>query len=220
MYRIGIVAVLVFALAPCTRAQNGSVVAEADPDAAVEAALPRLQSIRAPQRTLISSTSSISKLVSLNYRLGDRQSVGISTEFVKVASFYFKYRGFQEEPDWKFKAVPITLRYERLLADPGRRFVPVAGVGVSYYLTQLRTRVDEAEASTERLAMDSDVTGALGMGWGAQATCGLRARIAGSTFLELQGRYRIIDGLDIMGHGSDRARFGFLDFVVGIGFEI
>lgn len=195
-------------------------MAEADPDAAVEAALPRLQSMRAPQRTLISSTSSISKLVSLNYRLGERQSVGISTEFVKVASFYFKYRGFQPEPDWKFKAVPITLRYERLLADPDRRIVPVAGVGVSYYLTQLRTRADEAETSGTRLAMDSNVTGAFGMGWGAQATCGVRARIAGSTFLEVQGRYRIIDGLDIMGHGSDRARFGFLDFAVGIGFEI
>lgn len=220
MYRFGIVAVLVLAIAPCARAQQGGIVAQADPNAAVDAAIPRLESIRAPQRTLISSTSSISKLVSLNYRLGDRQSVGISTEFVKVASFYFKYRGFEAEPDWKFKAVPITLRYERLLADPERRIVPVAGVGVSYYLTQLRTRVVGAEASAERLALDSSVTGALGMGWGAQATCGLRARIAGSTFLEVQGRYRIIDGLDIMGNGSDKARFGFLDFAIGIGFEI
>ncbi len=220
MYRFCIVAALAILLTPSARAQQSEVVAEADPAAAIEAAIPRLESIRAPKRTLISSTSSISKLVSLNYRIGDRQSLGISTEFVKVASFYFKYRGFEAEPNWKFKAVPITLKYEQLFADPDRRVVPVAGVGVSYYLTQLNTRADGPEASTAGFAMNSDVTGALGMGWGAQATCGLRARLAGGTFLEVQGRYRMVDGLDIMGHRSDEARFGVFDFVVGIGFEI
>ncbi|MDX1430353.1 MAG: hypothetical protein R3282_08700, partial [Rhodothermales bacterium] len=67
---------------------------------------------------------------------------------------------------------------------------------------------------------ESPVSGTLGMGWGAQATCGIRARISKSTFLEIQGRYRLVDGLEITGHSSADARFGVLDFAVGLGFEL
>ena len=222
MGRIGILtAALMLPLIPCASAQETDLAAGIDPVVAAEVALPRLESRSLPKHTLESSTTSFSRIISLNYRLGERRSVGISTEFIKVASFYFEYDGFEEQPEWKFKGVPITLKYEHVLADPTRRIVPVVGVGVSYYLTQIKTR----ETNWEMVAGQSSELGPTvsttsGMGWGAQATCGIRARLLQGVFLELQGRYRMVNGLEIMGHESDASRFRVFDFALGIGFEI
>jgi hypothetical protein len=58
------------------------------------------------------------------------------------------------------------------------------------------------------------------MGWGAQVTGGIRAKLTDKTFLQLQGRYRVLDGFGVSHnelHGGD---FGVFDFAVGIGFSI
>ncbi len=185
---------------------------------ATATALPKATAFDLPDRSLVSSTSSVAKLVSLHYELDDRQSLSVSTELLKVASFYFEYRGFEEQPVWKFKGVPLTISYERVLADPSRRIVPVVGVGVSYYLAQMKQRTPGEEL--DALSFDESIHVKRGMGWGAQATWGIRTTLTDRSFLQLQGRYRLIDGFGFTGDEYGAARFGVFDFVVGIGFKL
>ncbi|MDX1739642.1 MAG: hypothetical protein R3178_00040, partial [Rhodothermales bacterium] len=178
--------------------------------------------LQSRSRALESSTTSIAQLLSFHVALDDRQSVGVGTELLKLATFYFKFRGYEEQPDWKFKAVPITLSYERLLCSPEKRIVPVVGVGLSYYFAQLRTRLHESVTGPQSPTMpiDSYVSKSFEMGWGAQVTGGIRARLTDRTFLQLQGRYRVLDGFGLSAdelHGGD---LGVFDFAVGIGFSI
>lgn len=175
-----------------------------------------------PGNTMESSTTSFAQLLSFHINLSERQSVGINTEFLKLASFYFRMRGYEEQPDWKLKAVPITLTYERILSAPTNKVVPVVGVGVSYYLTQLKTRLPESVTGPQlsTTPIDSYVERYVGMGIGAQATAGIRARISRQTFLQLQARYRLVDGLGVTPTKNADASFGVFDFAIGFGFSI
>ncbi len=182
----------------------------------------RLYESRRPSRQMRSSTATFSHIVSFRVNLDDRQSLGLDTEFLKLASFYFKIRGYEEQPDWKFKAVPFTLAYERLLSSPDRRVVPVVGVGVSYYLTQLKTRLPTSVTGPQTASMpvNTYVDKRWGMGWGLQATAGIRARVSERTFVQLQARYRRVDGFGVTESEGSAARFGVFDFAVGFGFSI
>lgn len=216
--RIGFL-ILGFSLAAPVRGQAPALV-ESTPSRAETSF--DLEGALRPSRALESSPTSIAQLVSFHVNLDEQQSIGISTEFLKLATFHFKIRGYEEQPDWKFKAVPITLTYERLLSSSDRRIVPVVGVGLSYYLGQLKTRLPESVTGPQSptTPIDSYVSSSYEMGWGAQVTGGIRARLTDKTFLQLQGRYRVLDGFGLSQdelHGGD---FGVFDFAIGVGFSI
>lgn len=216
--RIGLIPVILL-LAMGARAQTSGL--EFNPGDAADPGL-RAEFSSVSGGALESSTTALSQLLSFHVNLSERQSIGVNTEFLKLASFYFRMRGYEEQPDWKFKAVPITLTYERLMTAPEKQIVPVVGLGVSYYMTQLKTRLAESVTGPQlsTTPVDSYVNESVGMGWGAQATAGVRARISGQTFLSLQARYRVVNGFGLTSTDGADARFGVFDFAVGIGFSI
>jgi outer membrane protein W len=166
---------------------------------------------------LVSSTSSASRILTFNLAVGDRHSIAISAEYLRLTSFNFELYGFRAQPDWKFSGVPLTVSFEHFLTDPSKRFVPVVGAGFSYYLSLVKTRHNGPSSNGLQPVLQSSK--AMGMGWGAQATMGFRTRLYRTTFVQFQGRYRLVDGLAFMGSRSSEARFGHFDFAVGFGFS-
>ncbi len=159
--------------------------------------------------TLSASTASFSKVLSFNLPLADRQSLRISAEYARLSSFFIKTVNFEEKTDWKFYAVPITVGYEYTLTDESRRFVPVVGFGVSAYFSRMK-RLDAGGATYVKR---------YGVGYGAQATLGLRTNLGRRLFMLARGRYRLINGLSLVGSDHEAAEFPVFDFAVGFGFR-
>jgi|GEM_PF-3385656 len=161
------------------------------------------------------STAKFSTVLSVSVPLAPRHALRISTEYVRLTSFYVKMNGFKENADWKFSAVPITLGYEYTLASEARRLVPVLGVGASAYFSRTK-QLRAVDAGR----MVSKYAGRFGVGYGAEASFGIRARLGRSLFLLTRGRYRIVNGFAFYGSNRKGARFPVLDFSVGFGLKL
>jgi hypothetical protein len=174
----------------------------------------------APGAARAPRVASVSKLLSFHFPLSSRQAITVGTEVVSLSSFYVKTLGTESKPDWKFKGLPITLGYEYTLTDPGRRFVPVVGAGISYYVFSLRQR--DPSVMPEDVALDSSagLVNRAGMGLGFQATLGLRTHITRHLFVQAQGRYRYLNGLALTGGDVSEEHFPMFDFAVGFGVRL
>lgn len=173
-----------------------------------------------PRAAKTPRVASVSRLLSFQFPLSSRQAITVGTEVVSLSSFYVKTLGTESSPDWKFKGVPITLGYEYTLTDPDRRFVPVVGAGLSYYVFSLRQR--DPSVMPEAVALDSDagLVKRAGMGLGFQATLGLRSHITRHLFVQAQGRYRYLNGLALTGGHVSEEHFPMFDFAVGFGIRL
>ncbi len=179
-------------------------------------------------QTIVSTKSSISKTFSLNFALSARQSLVVSTEYMKVQSIPTPFaEQLLVKPAWGFTGVPITLGYSYALADPTRRIVPVVGVGVSCYLGSVRQLASYGDApsmlhSGEELSSMPrlEYHDHTGVGYGAQATLGFRADVNRYMFLLAEGRARYVNGLALTGTDYNfRTEFTKIDFVIGFGFK-
>ncbi|MFQ5569490.1 MAG: hypothetical protein ACE5G0_07430 [Rhodothermales bacterium] len=179
----------------------------------------------------MNTSSSVSKTLSFSFPLTQRQSIVLTTEYMRVESFPKSLANqFNGMPAWRYKAVPITVAYSYALTPPTRRLVPIVGVGVSLYLgsaKQLETyeEMDGMRHSAEDFSTQEprfSFREHLGIGYGAQATLGLRANLNRHLFVQMQGRASYINGLGFTGGNvSDfRSEFAKLDFALGLGLKL
>lgn len=174
------------------------------------------------------ATPSISNTLSFSVPLSARQSLVFSTEYMQVESFPKPLaEQLYVKPTWRYKAVPLTIGYSYALTDPTRRIVPVVGVGVSAYFgaakqldtpgsMAMRHSGEAFEAASSRLVYHKG----LGVGYGVQATLGLRADLNRHLYALAQGRARYVNGLAFTPHEYDfRSEFTKVDFAVGFGFK-
>ncbi len=179
-------------------------------------------------QTISKANSSISKTISLNFPLADRHSLTLSAEFIRMASLPESFaEQLDVKPAWRYKGAPITIGYSYALTNPDRRIVPVVGLGVSCYLgsaAQLESysRVPgmlhsgEEAPTSPRLSYHES----LGIGYGAQATLGLRADVNRSMFILAQGRALYVNGEAFTPHDYDfQTTFTKIDFAIGFGFK-
>lgn len=181
------------------------------------------------QTTSSGSMPSLSKTLSFSFPLSERQAFFLSTEFVSVTSFPDAFaRQIGTRPSWKFKGVPITFGYTHTLTSADRRIVPFVGVGLSYYLSEIRQLEAMGEAAGVYYSVQDFPSAAseyfdtrLGMGYGAQAMLGLRADVNRYTYVSLQARARYVNGLGFTsGRSGDLgSEFTKLDFALGLGFK-
>lgn len=161
------------------------------------------------------STASVSGILSFSRPIGERQSLRLSTEFVRMSPAYVKMEG-SGQPDWKFKGVPITFGYEYTLRDDQRRMVPFVGIGVSCYLSQASQRLD---AGARAASGSGGYLREYGVGYGTQTTLGLRTNLNRHLSVVAEGRYRFVNGLALRGQNPDQAEFPLFDFAIGFGFK-
>ena len=171
--------------------------------------------------------TSVSKTLSFDIPLDDRQSLKLSAEYVKATSLPKVYeRQLNLKPSWKFKAVPLTIGYSYALTDPDHRLVPIVGVGLSYYLCRSKRldapaagNLDEDIMASPR-SMDPSFHEGIGMGYGAQATLGLRFDLNRHLFLTAQSRARYVDGFAFTPGSDLGTEFTDVDFSLGFGFKL
>ncbi|HMB89351.1 MAG TPA: hypothetical protein VKP65_00800 [Rhodothermales bacterium] len=172
-----------------------------------------------------SSGSSLSKTFSFHFPVAERQSISLGTEIMKTASIPKDLaEEVQAKPTWDLKAVPVTLGYSYELADPGKGIVPIVGVGVSYYFCEVKKH-RSMDASGSMLYVSSPgtpdaVEKERGMGYGFQATLGLRTEITRHIFVQAQSRTRYVNGFAFMGqHAEDLGmEFTKIDVTLGLGY--
>ena len=171
---------------------------------------------------------SLSNTLSFSVPISARQSIVLSTEYMQAESFPKPLaEQLYVKPAWRYKAVPLTLGYSYALTDPNRRVVPVVGVGVSAYFgaakqldapggMAMRHSGETFGETSPRLVYHKG----FGVGYGVQATLGLRADVNRYLFVLAQGRARYVDGLAFTSNDYDfRSEFTKIDFAIGFGFK-
>ena len=170
---------------------------------------------------------SISNTLSFSVPISARQSIVFSTELMRVESLPKPLaEQLYARPAWRYKAVPLTVGFSYALTNPNRRIVPVVGVGVSAYFSQAKqlaagpgsmTMLHSGEAFQE-ISPRLDYHKGLGVGYGVEATLGLRADLNRHFYALAQGRARYVDGLAFTAHDYDfRSKFTKIDFALGFG---
>lgn len=178
-----------------------------------------MTSVRASE---LSSGVSVSKTFSYHVPLDDRQALVLSAEHVRVTTLPGELgKQVHAKPTWKFTGLPLTAGYSYALTDPERRVVPIVGAGLSYYVCRSKQlAMPDADAALAAPAAGTSYRKALGMGYGAQATLGLRVELSRDLFMLAQGRARYVNGR-AFSPGSDLgAEFTHLDFALGFGFKL
>lgn len=221
----------------CCACVTRGVLAQAPPSGA-PSGVPLVQAVEASSSSedrslaskLVSSFRtargfSSSKSVSLEIPVRLRQFFSISLEYVRVASYPEDVsKPIGGKSTWRFKALPITLGYHYVLPTPTPHLVPIVGVGLSYYLGHTRDLGDDAVLFSDEEVADSaprpSFKECYGMGYGVQATFGLRADVSRSMFVLAQSRYRYVDGHGLLGDRDIRAEFDRLDVAIGFGVKL
>lgn len=185
------------------------------------------QSISTIVRTSTSRGLTSSRSIATYFDAGPRQSFYVSAEYVRDTSFpdaiADQLRG---KHTWKLKTLPFTFGYRRYLTGSDHRIRPVVSGGISYYFTRLK-QLDTAEPMglvySRAATPDSprSFVKRYGMGFGAEATFGLQARLTHRTYVLAQGRGRFVDGLAFTHPEADaqHAEFAEIDFSLGLGFD-
>ncbi|MEM1126813.1 MAG: hypothetical protein AAGI71_09195 [Bacteroidota bacterium] len=176
---------------------------------------------------------STDKMFTVSFPIGPQQSLGFSTGYVRATPFPERAAngagGLQTRTAWRFKAVPVMVSYARTFGNPNARWVPVASVGFAYLFSSLRAArlaqlggdgyapIEQALVPTQ----SASFTERLGVGYGAEASIGLRANIDQNVFLLIQQRLCYVNSLAFTPSSAQGLSTSFtrLDFSVGLGFS-
>ena len=177
-------------------------------------------------------TPSISRSISFDLPLADRNALSLSAEYVQDTSFPEAFgKVIKGRPSWKITAVPITLGYTHFLASPRSAFVPTVGFGVSYYfcrtnMLEVPAGYDFAEVYSEASMPEANkkvpFNEQLGMGYGAQITLGVQIDVSRDMFIIAQSRGRYVNGLGFShsAHQDLNSEFAKVDFSLGMGLKL
>lgn len=149
---------------------------------------------------------------SVHYALSEHHAINLGTELLKTtASLSFPVENTLGVVDWHFQAVPLTLGYEYRVTSFHEHFTPVAGVGVSYFFSQL-------EASENMLPQTLKRTG---KGYGVHASLGLISEMTQALSMLTQVRYRYSNGMGFTDPNNDiKVEFTGVDLSVGLAWTL
>jgi hypothetical protein len=175
--------------------------------------------------TLISSSGSsdgvaVSKSLQLNVPIDSRNAFFVGAEYVRDTSmpdaFVSEVKG---KHSWKFKGVPVTVGYMHYLTPTDQPIVPVVGVGLSYYFCRAKQHETAPGPAFDANVLGKDFEKRYGMGYGAEATLGLRAELSRHAFVMAEGRGRYVNGLAFADGDDLGAQYVKFDFSIGVGFK-
>jgi outer membrane protein W len=142
--------------------------------------------------------------LSVYYPLGRDHSIQIGTELIRTSAS-------SSSPaitvNWKFQGIPITLGYEYKVLTFNEHFTPVAGMGISYFISQVDGSDNVFNITSRRN----------GNGYGVHLSLGLRWEFAQSLGMVSQIRYRYSDGMAFTDKNNDvKVEFTGFDFSTGL----
>ena len=175
--------------------------------------------------TLIRSSGSssgvaVSKSLQVSFPLDEQRAFFVKAEYVRDTPMPDDLVDeVKAKHTWKLKAVPITVGYTQYLTSPDHTIVPTIGLGLSYYFCRTKQHAMATAPFVDVNALGKHFEKRYGMGYGAEATFGLRADLNRSTFVMAQSRARYVDGLAFTEGDDLNSRFVKFDFSIGVGFR-
>ncbi len=126
---------------------------------------------------------------------------------------------------WKFNIVPISLGYEYRSSSIWKRFTPLAGIGMTYFVSDISEKIvsvyfEEPSLAETTVNLRSDNV------YGIYTKIGLLAKISGSVSFLVQAHYRNIDPVTINSWITRRNRtnlsfnFSGYSFIAGIQWNV
>lgn len=145
--------------------------------------------------------------LSVYYSLSPVHSVSIGSELLRSSASLTTDFGAVE---WRFQGIPITVGYEIKLYSFNQSFSAVAGLGASYFLSKLTSRVHSTIYPNEEPGERS------GRGYGVHVSAALLSTINESVAMVTQSRYRYSDGMAFTDKSGD-VKVEFTDFDLSVG---
>ncbi len=152
--------------------------------------------------------------LSVHYVLSEHHSINLGTELMRTtASLSYPIVGTLGHVDWHIQGIPLSLGYEYRVTTFNEHFTPVAGVGVSYFFSQLEAQVSENVISP---------TGKrTGKGYGVHGSLGLITEMTRALSMVTQVRYRYSNGMAFTDpEGDIKVEFTGVDFSVGLAWTL
>lgn len=147
--------------------------------------------------------------ISLHYALSPDHSIMIGTESIKSSATLSDSLFLTVE--WKFQGIPFSIGYEYRIVTFNERFTPVAGLGISYFISEVNARNNYFNQTSKRT----------GNGYGVHLSLGLISQLMKSLSMISQARYRYSDGMAFSSNKNDiKVEFSGFDFSVGVGWTL
>ena len=154
--------------------------------------------------------------VSFHWVLSSRHSVSLSAELIRTAASAFDILSLTPIStfyEWQFQGVPITLGYEYTLLSVSQRMVPVFGMGISYFISQVETT-----GTRPPFLVILHRSRRTGHGYGLHASLGVKSQVGRHVVLLPQIRYRYADGTAFSRHPYEpKVEFSGLDTSFSVG---
>ncbi|MDP2424278.1 MAG: outer membrane beta-barrel protein [Bacteroidales bacterium] len=142
--------------------------------------------------------------VSFHYALNSDHSINTGTELIRSSA---SWSDTFSVVSWKFQGIPLFLGYEYRILTFNEHFTPVAGLGISYFISEVNTQESFFNQTLKRT----------GNGYGIHISLGLLSQLTTSLSMISQVRYRYSDGMAFSGNKDDiKVEFSGIDFSVGL----
>jgi hypothetical protein len=142
--------------------------------------------------------------VSFHYALNSDHSINIGTELLRTSA---SLSDSTVVIDWKFRGIPISIGYEYRIMTFNEHFTPVAGLGISYFISEVNAHDSFFNQTLKRT----------GNGYGIHTSLGLLSQLTTSLSMISQARYRYSNGMAFSGSKNDiKVEFSGFDFSVGL----
>ncbi|MFC1554938.1 outer membrane beta-barrel protein, partial [candidate division KSB1 bacterium] len=160
------------------------------------------------------------------YRINELTNVALHTGRISIRAsgvtnhIWFGGISATVDEDWKFSAIPVGVSYEIVFADRNSRFLPVVGVGPSFYISRM-TRIDRPVTIFQN-GFSSEGDEINRVGYGIQVYFELQSSINSSLYVNsrLRGRYtQGMENNDLQVLEKYNIDFSGIDFTLGFGWR-
>ncbi|MFC1557046.1 outer membrane beta-barrel protein [candidate division KSB1 bacterium] len=164
--------------------------------------------------------------IKIAYRINNWSNIALHAERISIGakgvSNHFWIGGIlaSVSEEWKFSAFPVGVSYELVLADRNSRFLPVAGIGTSLYISRM-TRTDKCiGVCPQGFVLEGDKDNQAG--YGVQVYFELQSSLNSTLYVNSRLRGRIAHGLtntDFHVMEEYDVDFTGIDFTLGFGWR-
>jgi len=166
--------------------------------------------------------------IDIDYHIAEKHSIVLTLEDIRTSASLFGVEIFTTVTDtigyasyvidWNFKTTPIELSYEFYPTGLRRKVSPFFGIGISYFISEVKAKYFEIYNSLFEKQTQEDTRD--GKGYGFHIYVGLQSQIMQHLYLIscLKGRYA--NGMGFTDKESDiKVEFTGVDFTFGAGWR-
>lgn len=164
----------------------------------------------------------------IDYHVTEKHIIALTVEDIRTCVSLFGVEVFTTVTDtigyasyiteWNFKTTPLGLSYEFHPTGLHRRISPFLGIGISYFISEVKATFFEIHNSLFEKQTQEDTRN--GKGYGFHVYIGLQSQIMQHLYLVSRLRGRYADGMGFTDKEGDiKVEFTGIDFTLGVGWR-